>query len=315
MNRVVRLARYLQDRFPPALMVPSAVVNVLGLDGALQALAGRAPLQVGPRAALLSVVMLMFMLLMRIYDELKDVETDLRLGRAGDPLYKDRPLVTGAVTVDDYLLLRNVALVLLVACALPLRDPLPLAAIAASFLLVWLSSRWFFCPPISRHLLLAFATHNPLSLCFSGFVVASFAAVFGAGALGPWTVPLVVGLWAPVAAWETSRKVRTPAEETDYQTYSKVLGLGVASLVPGAFVLLSAGCLVPVARAAGLGWVYPAVVMGAAALVIGACLVLRVRPTPGRARALRPVVEVYALTVNLGLVGALALRHGVDWAR
>lgn len=314
MSRPRRLALYLRTMFPPAFMVPSAVINVLGIDWALQALAGQAPLGVGLRAALLSGVLLMFMLLMRVYDELKDVETDLRLGRAGDPRYKDRPLVTGAVQVQDVVLLKGAALVLLVLCALPLRHPLPLAAVAASLLLVWLSSRWFFCPPISRHLLLAFVTHNPLSLCFSVVVVASFAGVFGVDALGPWTAPLLIGLWTPVAAWETSRKVRTPGEETDYQTYSRVLGLNVASLVPGAFVLVSAGCLVPVARAAGLGWVYPAVTAGAAALVVAACLVLRVRPTPARAGALRPAVEAYALIVNLGLVAALAWRHGVDWA-
>ena len=33
----------------------------------------------------------LFLLLMRLYDELKDAETDMQLGRAGDPLYRDRP--------------------------------------------------------------------------------------------------------------------------------------------------------------------------------------------------------------------------------
>jgi 4-hydroxybenzoate polyprenyltransferase len=314
-SRVGRLWLYLKTMFPPAFMVPSAAVHVLVLDWGLQALAGQAPLRVGLRAALLAGVVLMFMLLMRVYDELKDVETDLRLGRAGDPRYKDRPVVTGAVQVADVVLLKNAALALLVLCALPLRHPLPLVTFAVALLLVWLSSRWFFCAPISRSLLLAFVTHNPLSLAFSAVVVASFAGEFGPDALGPLTAPLLVGVWAPVAAWETSRKVRTPAEETAYQTYSKVLGLNVAALVPGMFVVVSAICLTAVARGAGLGWAYPAVTAAAALLVALACLLLRVRPTPARARALRPVVEGYALVVNVGLVAALAWRHGVDWAR
>ena len=40
-------------------------------------------------------------LLFRIYDELKDVETDRRLAAAGDPKYMERPIVRGLVDVED----------------------------------------------------------------------------------------------------------------------------------------------------------------------------------------------------------------------
>ena len=35
---------------------------------------------------------------------------------------------------------------------------------AAALGILWLSSRWFFWPAIQKNLLLAFATHNPLTL-------------------------------------------------------------------------------------------------------------------------------------------------------
>ncbi|MCO5166336.1 MAG: UbiA family prenyltransferase [Planctomycetes bacterium] len=313
MSAARRLAAWLPVMFPPAFMVPSAIVNVLCIDGALQALAGDATLRFGPRAALCAALVLLFMLLLRVYDELKDVETDLRLGRAGDPRYKDRPIVTGAVQEGDLVLLRNITLVLMVAAALALRDPLALGVFAAALGLCWLSSRWFFWPPISTNILLAFVTHNPLSLAISAVVVAAFAGARGVDALGPWTAPLLVGLWTPVAAWETSRKLRTPEEETDYQTYSKVLGLRAAALVPGGFVLLSAACLAGVAWAADLGPAAPGVIGAAALGVAGAALRLSLRPTPARAARLRPLVEGYALVANVGLVAALVWARGVSW--
>lgn len=312
-SRARRLATFLRVMFPPAFMVPSAIVNVLCIDGALQALAGDATLRYGLRAALCAALVLLFMLLLRVYDELKDVETDLRLGRAGDPRYKDRPIVTGAVQEGDLVLLRNVTLTLLVAAGLALRDPLATGTVAAALGLCWLSSRWFFYPPISRNILLAFVTHNPLSLAISAVVVAAFAGARGPDALGPWTAPLMIGLWAPVAAWEVSRKLRTPAEETDYQTYSKVLGLRAAALVPGAFALLSAACLLGVARAAGLAWPGPAVVGAGAVAVAGAALRLSLAPTPARAAGLRPLVEGFALLANVGLLAALVHARGVSW--
>src|SRR5205807_943508 len=100
-----------------------------------------------------------------------------------------------------------------------------------------------FCPAISKKLVLAFATHNPLALAVSGYVVAVFVRDFGAAALTGWTGPLMVALWAPVAAWETARKVRVPADETEYETYSKALGWKAAALVPAAFMALATAIL------------------------------------------------------------------------
>lgn len=305
-----RLARYVRKMAPPTILIPFGATHFLAVYFGLQALAGSAPLRLTWRAGPGMLSVILFMLLLRVYDELKDVESDLRLAQAGDPRYKDRPIVKGDVTVEDLRALRWLVTGLLVAANLPLGFPLPLAAFAAAFLLTWLSFKWFFWPAMKANLVLAFVTHNPLTLVIAGYVAAVYVRDFGPTGLNGWIVPLLIGLWMPVAAWETSRKIRIPEDETAYDTYSKVLGWRVAALVPVLFIATSVACLLPVARAAGLGWVCPAVLMAAATVPVGACVLFRVAPTRKRAK-LRPCVELYATAANLGLAAALGARYGV----
>jgi len=95
-------------------------------------------------------------------------------------------------------------------------------------------------------------------LVLLGYVAALHVQDFGTAGVDGRAIVLLVGLWMPWTAWETSRKIRIPADETAYETYSKVLGWRVAPLLPLAAVILSAACLVPTLRAAGMGWGLPA---------------------------------------------------------
>lgn len=308
-SRLGRLSVYLAEQFPPAVMLPAGVASFLALHWTLQALAGLSPLTVTWRMGLGALTVVGFMLLLRVYDELKDVEADLRLGKAGDPRYKDRAIVTGQVRVEDVAALRWWVTGGLVLANLPL-GLAPLGAFAVVFLLAWLSFRWFFCGAIQRNLLLAFVTHNPLSLAVEGYVLVLFAHELGWARLGPEAIPVLIGLWFPVAAWETSRKVRLPADETEYQTYSLLLGWRVAACLPLGFVSVSAGCLAWAALRAELSWIYVGLLLAAAAAVVGAVLLLVVAPSARRAN-LRPLVEAYTVVAQVGLVIALAASRGV----
>jgi len=113
-----------------------------------------------------------------------------------------------------------------------------------------------------------------------------------------------------VAAWETARKIRIPEDETDYGTYSKLLGWRLAALLPAGFVAAAVACLVPIAIAARLDWKYPSALVIAAAIAIGACLRFRLAPTRARAD-LRRYVEIFGVVANGGLVVALAAQRGV----
>jgi 4-hydroxybenzoate polyprenyltransferase len=307
-TRAGRLWDYLGEMFPPALQIPGGLASFASVYLCLQALAGDEPTLTW-RALGGAVTVVLFALLMRVYDELKDVETDLRLGRAGDPRYKDRAVVTGRVRPDDIAFLRWLVTGLIVAVNLPL-GRWPLAVFVPLFFLGWLSFRWFFWPAMKQNLLLAFATHNPITPVVGVYIVAVYVQDFGAAGLTGWTIPLVVAAWFPIAAWETSRKVRHPDDETDYQTYSKVLGWRAAALLPAFFVIGSAACLIAVSHAADLSWIYSAAVGLVAALAVGACLRFRLRPSPAAAN-LRPPADLFALVVHVGLGVAVVAAHGV----
>lgn len=323
MGRVARLAVYLQSMFPPLVMLPAGLAMVGAAHGTLDALAGAGPIHYGWRAWVAAASAVLFMLIMRVFDELKDVETDLALGKAGDPRYKDRPIVTGAVLVEDVRLLRWIVTALLFALNLAplLAGPfvpgldwtLPSLAFLLTWTMAWLSFKWFFWPAIQRNLLLAFATHNPLT----GFVILYVVAVWAAGAgldrVQPLAIALlVVGMWLPVSAWETSRKIRRPEDETTYQTYSMLLGWKVAPFLPFGFSAGAAVCLTAVARQAGFGWGYPAAVWAAWAVLAGACLRFRLAPTTARAK-LQPYAELFSVVSSVGLLVAAVVARGVRW--
>lgn len=311
-TRVGRLYDYLQEMFPPALSIPAGIAAFASVYLGVEALSGVRPLRVTPRSLGGAATVILFMLLLRVYDELKDVETDLRLGRAGDPRYKDRAIVQGRVTPGDLVALRWAVTIALVGLNAPLGAPHPLVAFVVLFVLGWCSFKWFFYPPISKSLLLALVTHNPLVLLMNVYVVAVFVADFGGASLGRATLVLLFGLSLPAAAWETSRKLRLPEDETAYQTYSKVLGLRVAAALPALAVLLSAGCLLVVSRLAQLSAVFSAVLALAALIPIAGAVRLIVKPSRA-ATNLRPLVEVYTLVATVGLSVAAIVRYGIAW--
>lgn len=309
-TRFGRLLDYLGEMFPPATMVPSGLSLFASVYLGLQALAGRHPLAITGRAIGGAISFVLFLLLLRVYDEFKDLDADTALGKAGDPRYKDRATVTGRVTRGDLEALRNYVVASLFVVNVLLGFPWPFLAFALTFAACWLSSRWFYWPAISKSLLLALATHNPLGLVFVIYAASVYVADDGPRRLGGTAVLLLLAVYLPTTAWETARKVRIPADETAYQTYSKVLGLRVAALLPAVFVSASAACLVPVAYAAGLGHLYAGLVVAAAALVPAAGIRLLVRPSRAAAN-LRPWVETYGLVVTIGFVIALLVKHGV----
>jgi hypothetical protein len=311
-SRVARIATYLSHMFPAQVMGTFAACHFLAVWFTLQALAGLAPVRLTWAAVRGSATVALFLLLMRLYDELKDADTDVRLGRAGDPWYRDRPLVTGAVRLEDVKLLRWLVTVMLVA--INVRGDFEWASVAfwTLFVVAWLSFNWFFWPPMSERLLVALVTHNPISLLLTGYIVGLFADTFGAARVDASALPLAVGLWLPIAAWETSRKIRAPEDETSYRTYSRELGWKTAPWLPAVCVTGSAGLLLIVSSDAALGIVLPVVITATGAAVVFRCLLYRLSPTREHAQ-LKPWAIVFATVANAGLAVAAAARGGVAW--
>lgn len=309
-GQAARIALYVREMFPPLQMVPYATFHFFAIWFSLQALGSGTPVRVTWTSLRGVITVLLFLLLMRLYDELKDAATDVALGRAGDPLYRDRVLVTGAVLIEDVRVLRWLVTAALVI--VNLRPGLAFAAFWIVFGVMWLSFNWFFWPSMSRNILLAFVTHNPIALLVSGYVVALFADEFGWDPLGSSVPALMVGLWLPLAAWETSRKIRAPEDETSYQTYSRVLGWKTAAWLPAIFVTGAAVCLIFVARAAGLGVPFSAAIVLVGGMVVFRCALFRMAPSRRHA-ALKPWTIFFATTANAGLVVATVAARGVTW--
>ena len=312
-SRLSRIWHYLLVMFPPHFMLLSGIAKFYAVYFSLQALTGGESVFVTlpSMAGALSIVL--FSLLMRIYDEMKDAEADTRLGRAGDPRYKDRPIVTGAVTIADLTALRWLTTAALIGVNVPL-GRWPVIGFSVLFVVTWLSFKWFFWPKISRHLLLAFLTHNPITLLFGAYIVAVFAGDFGSSNIDAWAFLLMLAFWAPLGAWETARKIRAPLDETDYETYSQIFGWKLAPFVPVAFIAVGSTSAILVSIQIGLGWVFPLVVAGASLVPIYRCIAFRVSPNRKTAN-IQPFVELYSVVMDLGLSAAVLASRGLDLSR
>jgi len=312
-SRLSRIWRYLLVMFPPHFMLLSGVAKFYAVYFSLQALTGGEPVFITLPSIVGALSIVLFSLLMRIYDEMKDAEADTRLGRAGDPRYKDRPIVTGAVTIADLAALRWLTTAALIGINVPL-GRWPVIGFSVLFVVTWLSFKWFFWPKISRHLLLAFLTHNPITLLFGAYIVTVYAGDFGSGNVDAWALLLMLAFWAPLGAWETARKIRAPLDETDYQTYSQIFGWKLAPFVPVAFIAVGSTSAILVSIQIGLGWLFPIVVAGASLVPVYRCIAFRVSPNRKTAN-IQPFVELYSVVMDLGLLAAVLASRGLDLSR
>ena len=309
-TRLGRLSDYLAVTFPPLAMLIAAAVSFAAVYFLLEALALHVRLAYTWRAVGAMFTCYCLSLLLRIYDELKDVDTDRRLAASGDPKYIERPIARGLIDVEDLQALRWAvsAIALLVSVFL---GPVLLAGFGFLYLMTWMAFRWFFWPKMRDHLMVAFATHNPLTLLLQAFAALAYVEDFGVGDLGAWpALATLVGQQGLASAWEIARKIRAPQEETDYVTYSRVLGWRIAPLLPLVAVVVSASCVVWVSALAGLHALYLWAVGISALTAVVALLRFRVAPSAESSK-LRPYIEAFAAVVNVGGLIALVARWGL----
>jgi dolichol kinase/4-hydroxybenzoate polyprenyltransferase len=168
----------------------------------------------------------LLMLTLRLMDELKDEDID----RA---LFPERPLPSGRVRRADIVWSLVAVSLLFLGINLWSGWAFFVAAMVLGYAVLMLKR--FFAPErLRRSLLLTLATHNPIVALMILYGVAVLAAEHGLTVTElNWGVilPFVVMVWSPFLAWELARKIRSPQEETDYVTYSRILGRKRAVLV------------------------------------------------------------------------------------
>lgn len=213
---------YLQQRFPLLQNLLFATLIGISLQITIQVGSGGESLVIGTGSLATVLTITAFMLLMRLFDDLKDARTDLEL-------FPDRPLPKGNATP-------KMLWIMILGIHLFFHFPFFLFPEARLWFLIclafaWLSFRWFFAPRfISTRLLLAFITHQPAGFFVNLWVAAATLSMmnlpFSAAVLMPCFIFIT-----PVMLWELSRKIKPQGEENDYITYSKILGPRTAAAV------------------------------------------------------------------------------------
>ena len=163
-------------------------------------------------------------IILRICDELKDKDVDATL-------FPNRCLPAGKVLYEDiHKLLAALVLVWLPANYILGKSPLIFSALVVY---TWLFYKSFYFPgPIGKKIFLALVTHNPVMLVTSFYTLSLFSVDQEIDMYSSKNLLIALSFWMPTIAWETSRKIKAKSEETNYITYSKVVGPFFASLLP-----------------------------------------------------------------------------------
>lgn len=287
-----RLRIYFREMYPLPQRVLLAALLALGVTRLL-ARAHARPFEVlSVSSARAAAAVFTLMLILRLMDELKDLEVDRRL-------FPARPLPAGRVRPAD--IAGCLALATLAWIALHAGTPAVAALSAALVLLYALAMfRWFFVPAWMRPRLLAtLATHTPVVPLLLAHLAVLSASGGGAPRARATAVALIVmQFWAAVFAWEIARKIRSPQEEDDYVTYSRLLGPRAAvALAFGAHVV-SVACALVLTTAFGLAPTALALPLAALAYVTWRYAAFLRRPGPATSR-LRVPAEHFTLVTSV----------------
>ena len=230
-----RVKIYLAERFPLPLTISSTLFGMVGLYLLwLSTTAGSAAtLSWTPLIAFISFFLLTF--IMRLFDELKDREVD-------QVLFPERLLVKGDVKYEDIHILLVVSLIFWIPFNYIFAGSPVIFTVLAIYAFGFF--KYFFIPQIlSKNILLALITHNPIMFLASFYVCTIFSASQGLDLFTLNNVLVSLVFWVPSISWETARKIRIPPDEDDYQTYSKLVGPYLAAMIPLVAIFIQALCL------------------------------------------------------------------------
>jgi hypothetical protein len=229
----------------------------------------------------------MIMLILRLMDEIKDHETDLKL-------FSNRPLPSGKVQEKDIIFSLKVVVLLYIIINIFSPETLwiALAVLAYTFLMF----RYFFIPTVLKeNLLLNLATHNPIVPIMLTYVLTLFAAEHG---LGPgdlsWSYVciLVVMYWTMLFAWEISR--------------TRIFGpIGAVSLALGAQTVTLAAALI-FDSAMSMPILFLLIVWAGYVITMSGYLRFIARPNH-KTSNLGPFAEKYIIMVNAAFIASHAL--------
>ncbi len=228
---------YFKEMFPVLIYLPYLAALYVSLNFVSQIITNNEiVVDVYAVAGFISAFFLM--LLMRTFDDLKDIGID-------KDLFPDRATPRGAVLKSDIVKISLFSFIVIVSVNLLFaHKTLLVFAVVITYLV--LTFKWFFAEKIHReNIFLTMATHQPIpyaiNLLLIHFALAS-GNVYEAFELKHFAILLFFSL--PVTAWESSRKIRAKGMETNYETFSMVFGTRGATWIPFVCLLLTSAIAV-----------------------------------------------------------------------
>lgn len=230
-----RLGVYFTERFPILVYAPFSVILFICLSFLVQLVSGVDPV-LDQYSIAGAVTAFFFMLLIRTFDDIKDVDLD-------HDIFPDRPVSRGAVLIQDVYGLAILSFCVLVAVNAWLA-PKSIWVFVGVMIYALGTFKYFFFEELHiQKPWVAMITHQPLPLSIifvlihislaSGTVYESFEVNH---------LYLLLTFALPVTAWEVSRKIKAPSQEIDrYATFSRILGPKGASAIPLILYMISAG--------------------------------------------------------------------------
>jgi dolichol kinase len=286
-----RMWMYLSEMFPVPLRVVTAGIYFLGVASMVRlTLDLETTLWTG--YTLLGVwTFFCHMLILRLMDELKDIDVDREL-------FPHRPVPSGRVGVGDIKSGLVLATVAFVVPNISVQAALWMALVLLAY--CFLMFRFFFIPDLLReNLLLNLATHNPVVAVGLLYVMAVVGAEHGltrADADWQQVLLLIAFFWPPTFAWEIARKIRSQEEEDAYVTYSRIFGRRGALLVVAGAQSVSLLVGVHFYLSLQLSWLFLLVLVGAFAGAQWGHLRFALHPSPTTSQ-LRPYAEGFLFGV------------------
>lgn len=210
---IKRIYIYLSEMFPPLHFVGTYLFTII-IAAAVCSIQGSPDFIKNPYVHMAAFSVVLMSLMVRIMDEFKDYEDDLIN-------FPDRPLPSGRVKKRDLKVLQTIVISTILLLSVYRVDVIiaTLCVLAYGLLMY----KWFFIEEKMRKSLpLAFLSHNPVILVKFGFIC---TVLNSQGYVENMTSTLIgLPLMLTMTNWELSRKLRSPEDETDYTTYSKIWG-------------------------------------------------------------------------------------------
>ncbi len=286
-----RIWRYFREMLPLPQHLGLAVFIYVGIAVYARRIHELPTSLLSPYGAAGAWTLFNLLVVLRLMDELKDEDIDREL-------FPQRPLPSGRVLRTDirWALLGAAALYLAVNLWMGWVFYVATCVLGYAFLMF----HRFFAPALLRRSLpLTLVTHNPIValMILYGFTVFAAEHSLTPGDLR-WDliVPFVFMVWSPFLAWELSRKIRCKEEETEYVTYSRILGqtraVVVTWLVQG--IGLSMGLYLWMVL--NFHWAYAAVITAAFAVNVWAGLRFLRHPS-ARTSRLHPFASLFLVAV------------------